>query len=47
MTDIHDLRRMAVEINGPANPHIHLTDRVVGQVLGRDSQVQDVIYAVK
>ena len=47
LKDIQELRRMAVEINGSANPHIHLTDRVVGQVLGRDSQVQDVIYAVK
>ena len=45
--DIHDLRKMAVEINGPANPSIHLTDRVVGNVLGRNSQIQDVIYAVK
>ena len=47
VTDIQELRRMALEINGPANPHIHLTDRVVGQVLGRDSQVQDVIYGVR
>ena len=45
--DIRDLRKMAVEINGPANPSIHLTDRVVGNVLGRNSQIQDVIYAVK
>lgn len=45
--DIRDLRKMAVEINGPANPSIHLADRVVGNVLGRNSQIQDVIYAVK
>ena len=47
VVDIQELRRMAVEINGPATPQLHLTDRVVGKVLGRDSQVQDVIYAVK
>ena len=45
--DIQELRQMAVAINGPAVPRLQLTDRVVGQVLGRDSRVQDVIYAVK
>ncbi|WP_455582318.1 citrate lyase subunit alpha [Dysosmobacter sp.] len=46
VADIHDLRRMAVEINGPAKPYQRRSDRVVAQVLGRDSRVQDVIYAV-
>ena len=45
--DIRQLREMAVAINGPAVPRLQLTDRVVGHVLGRDSQIQDVIYAVK
>ena len=47
MKDIQELRQMAVAINGPAVPRLQLTDRVVGHVLGRNSQVQDVIYAVK
>ena len=47
LVDIHELQRIAREINGPAKPYQRKTDRVVAKVLGLDSQVQDVIYAVK
>lgn len=47
LVDIHELRRLAVEINGAAKPYVRKSDRVVAEVLGLDSQVQDVIYAVR
>lgn len=47
LVNIRDLQRMAMEINGPAKPYTPKTNRVVAKVLGLDSQVQDVIYAVK
>lgn len=46
VVDIDDLRRMAVEINGPAAPFEPKKERVVGQVLGLDSQISDLIYGV-
>ena len=45
--DIHELRRMALEMNGPAAPRRRRGGRVVAEVLGLDSEVQDVIYAVR
>lgn len=45
--DIHELRELAVSINGPTQPRRRVSDRVVAKVLGLDSSVQDVIYAVK
>ena len=45
--DIHELRELVVKLNGPTKPFVPKTDRVVAKVLGRDSEVQDVIYAVK
>ncbi len=46
VVDIDDLRRTAVEINGPAAPFEPKKERVVGQVLGLDSQISDLIYGV-
>ena len=45
--DIHDLRDLAVSINGPAAPHVQKSDRVTARVLGRNGGVQDVIFAVE
>lgn len=45
--DIHQLRQKAIAINGPAKAYQRKSDRVVAQVLGRDGQVQDLIYAVQ
>ena len=47
VVDIHDLQKLAVKINGEPAPYVRRSDRVVAKVLGRDSAVQDVIYAVK
>lgn len=46
VVDIRELRRMAVEINGEAKPFTPKKERVVGQVLGLDSQIADLIYQV-
>lgn len=46
VVDIHELRRTAVAINGPATPFETPKERVVAQVLGLDSQIADLIYAV-
>lgn len=47
LSDIHELRRKAVAINGAARPYARRSDQVVARVLGRDKKVQDVIYAVE
>ena len=47
LVNIGELQRMALEVNGPAKPYKRKTNRIVAKVLGLDSQVQDVIYAVK
>ena len=47
VVDIHELRRLALEINGPAKPYTRTSDRIVAQVLARDGHLQDVIYQVK
>lgn len=46
VVDIHELRRMAVDINGPAALFAPKKERVVGQVLGLNSEISDLIYAV-
>lgn len=46
VADIHQLRKLAVELNGPAKAFLPKQERVVAHVLGRDSQIQDVIYGV-
>ena len=46
VADIHELRKLAQTLNGPAAPFVPKRERVVAQVLGRDSQVQDLIYGV-
>lgn len=46
VVDIHELRRTAVAINGPAAPFEPRKERIVAQVLGLDSQITDLIYAV-
>ncbi len=46
VVDIHELRRTVVAINGPAAPFEPKKERVVAQVLGLDSQIADLIYAV-
>ncbi len=46
VVSIEDLRQMALEINGvPKRVTIH-KEKVVAKVLGRDGEVQDLIYAV-
>lgn len=47
VADIHELRKLAQTLNGPAAPFVPKRERVVAQVLGRDSQVQDLIYGCK
>ncbi|WMJ84664.1 citrate lyase subunit alpha [Oscillospiraceae bacterium LTW-04] len=46
VVDIHELRRTVIEINGPAASFEPKKERVVGQVLGLDSQIADLIYEV-
>lgn len=46
VVDIHALRRMAVEINGEATAFTPKKERVVGQVLGLDGEIADLIYQV-
>ncbi len=46
VVDIRDLRRMAVEINGLAAVFEPKHEQVVGQVLGLDGQIADLIYRV-
>lgn len=46
VTDIHELRRLAVELNGPAKPFQPKRERVVAEVLGRDGRTADYIYQV-
>ena len=47
VVDIHELRRMAVELNGEAKPYTRSSDRIIANVLGRNGELQDVIYQVK
>lgn len=47
VVDIKELRRIAVELNGPAKAYERRSDRIVAKVLGRHDEVQDVIYAVE
>ena len=47
VVDIHDLRKLAVSINGEAKPYERVSDKVVATVLGRNGEQQDVIYAAE
>ena len=47
VVDIHDLRKLAVSINGEAKPYERVSDKVVAIVLGRNGEQQDVIYAAE
>lgn len=45
--DIRELRKLALQINGPAAAYVRHSDRVVAKVMGRDGKLQDEIYAVE
>lgn len=47
VVDIHDLRKLAISINGEAKPYERVSDKVVAIVLGRNGEQQDVIYAAE
>lgn len=42
-----ELRKLALQINGPAAAYVRHSDRVVAKVMGRDGKLQDEIYAVE
>ena len=47
VVDITELKNIADRLNGPSSGYKRSSEKVVAKVLGRDSQVQDVIYQVK
>ena len=45
--DIHDMRKMAIKLNGAASRIIRNHNKIVGHVLNRDKNDLDIIYAVR
>ena len=39
--DIRELRKLALQINGPAAAYVRHSDRVVAKVMGRDGKLQE------